>query len=51
MEELAATPHVIDALLEQKFRAVTVVSGDSTGAALSDKGELRIWGTFRVSYI
>ncbi|CAG7849420.1 Guanine nucleotide exchange factor SRM1 AltName: Full=Pheromone response pathway component SRM1; AltName: Full=Pre-mRNA-processing protein 20; AltName: Full=Regulator of chromosome condensation; AltName: Full=Suppressor of receptor mutations 1; AltName: Full=mRNA transport protein 1 [Serendipita indica DSM 11827] len=46
-EELSATPHVIDALVEQKFRAVVVVAGDCTGAALSDKGELRIWGTFR----
>lgn len=51
MEELAATPHVIDALVTQKFRAVAVVAGDCTGAALSEKGELRIWGTFRVSII
>ena len=49
MEELAATPHVIDALVTQKFRAVAVEAGDCTGVALSDKGELRIWGTFRVS--
>lgn len=51
MEELAASPHVIDALVEQKFRAVAVEAGDCTGVAISDKGELRIWGTFRVSYI
>jgi len=51
MEELAATPHVIDALVTQKFRAVAVEAGDCTGVALSDKGELRIWGTFRVSLL
>jgi hypothetical protein len=50
MEELAATPHVLDALVEQGFRAVAVEAGDCTGVAISDKGELRIWGTFRVSY-
>lgn len=47
MEELAATPHVIEALREQGFRAVAVEAGDCIGVALSDKGELRIWGTFR----
>ncbi|KAG8786589.1 hypothetical protein FRC15_011137 [Serendipita sp. 397] len=46
-EELSATPHIVEALVEQKFRAVAVEAGDCTGAALSDKGELRIWGTFR----
>ena len=51
MEELAATPHVVDALVAQKFRAVQVVAGDCTGVALSDRGELRIWGTFRVSIL
>lgn len=51
MEELAATPHVVQALVDQNFRAISVVAGDCTGAALSEKGELRIWGTFRVRLI
>jgi regulator of chromosome condensation len=50
MEELAATPHIIDALREQNFRAVAVQAGDCIGVALSDQGELRIWGTFRVGF-
>ena len=36
-------------MLEENFRAVRIAAGDSIGAAISDKGEFRAWGTFRVS--
>ncbi|KAG9035920.1 hypothetical protein FRB95_010323 [Tulasnella sp. JGI-2019a] len=41
-----STPGLVDLV---DFRAVSVAAGDSVGLALSDKGELRIWGSFRSS--
>jgi regulator of chromosome condensation len=35
--------------LEESFRAVRVAASDSASLALSDKGEVRVWGSFRVS--
>lgn len=34
-----------------KFRATRVAAGDSVSVALSDQGEVRVWGSFRVSHI
>lgn len=44
---LCSTPFPIQSLVDEGFRAVRVVAGDSIAAAISDKGELRVWGTFR----
>lgn len=33
----------------EKFRATRVAAGDSISVALSDQGEVRVWGSFRVS--
>ncbi|KAI0748365.1 RCC1/BLIP-II [Daedaleopsis nitida] len=39
-------PVPIHSLVEEGFRAVKIVAGDSFSAAISDKGELRAWGAF-----
>lgn len=44
-----SVPSPIKSLVDEGFRAVRVYAGDSISAAISDQGELRIWGTFRVS--
>lgn len=50
-EELETTPHPITVLTDENFRAVRVAAGDSISLAISDQGELRAWGSFRVSAI
>lgn len=42
-------PMVVEDLVASKFRAVFVAASDGIGLAISEKGELRIWGSFRVS--
>lgn len=44
-----STPHPIQSLIDERFRAVQIVAGDSISAAVSQSGELRVWGSFRVS--
>ncbi|KAI0647515.1 RCC1/BLIP-II [Trametes meyenii] len=39
-------PVPIHSLVEEGFRAVKIVAGDSFSAAISDQGELRAWGAF-----
>ena len=39
----------IRSLVDESFRAVEVAMGDCIGAVLSDKGQIRVWGTYRVS--
>jgi regulator of chromosome condensation len=51
VDELTSIPHPLQTLVDAGFRAVKVVAGDSICAALSDQGELRVWGSFRVSHI
>ena len=46
-EALETQPLPVQGL--QDFRAIQVVCGDSVSVALSDKGELRAWGSFRSS--
>jgi Alpha-tubulin suppressor and related RCC1 domain-containing proteins len=48
-EALTVTPHPIQSLVDEKFRAVKAVAGDSICAAINDQGDLRVWGCFRVS--
>lgn len=47
-EDLESYPFVIDSLEEEGFRAVQVEAGDSVSVAVSDRGEIRAWGSFRV---
>ena len=43
------TPYPVKALLDENFRAVKIVACDSVSAAISSDGELRVWGSFKVS--
>lgn len=47
-ENLETLPFVIESLEKENFRAVSVSAGDSVSVAVSDKGEIRAWGSFRV---
>ena len=47
-EALETVPFVIESLEKENFRAVSVAAGDSVSVAVSDKGEIRAWGSFRV---
>ena len=49
-EVLETVPTVIESLEREEFRAVSVAAGDSVSVAVSDKGEIRAWGSFRVSH-
>ncbi|GJE84377.1 RCC1/BLIP-II protein [Phanerochaete sordida] len=44
---LCSTPFPIQSLVDEGFRVGRVAAGDSIAAAISTKGELRVWGTFR----
>lgn len=46
-EELETKPMLVEGLDKDEFRAVAVAAGDGCSVALSDKGELRGWGSFR----
>ncbi|WVQ83752.1 hypothetical protein IAT38_005896 [Cryptococcus sp. DSM 104549] len=46
-ENLETVPMVVESLEKEGFRAVQVAAGDSISVAISDKGELRAWGSFR----
>lgn len=50
IDELTSVPHPLQSLIDENFRAVQVVAGDSICAAVSDQGDLRVWGSFRVSH-
>nr|GAT53034.1 predicted protein [Mycena chlorophos] len=45
--ELSNIPHPVESLVAENFRTVRVASGDSICVAVDDKGELRVWGSFR----
>jgi len=49
VDDLTSYPHPITSLVDEGFRAVKTVAGDSICAVISEKGDLRVWGTFRVS--
>lgn len=46
-DEYETWPFVIEALVKENFRAVKVAAGDSVSVAVSDKGDVRAWGSFR----
>ncbi|KAJ6628900.1 regulator of chromosome condensation 1/beta-lactamase-inhibitor protein II [Mycena sp. CBHHK59/15] len=46
---LTNLPHPLESLVAEKFRAVQVATGDSICAAVSNEGELRVWGSFRAN--
>jgi alpha-tubulin suppressor-like RCC1 family protein len=48
-EDLETYPYVIDALEKEGFRAVQVAAGDSISVAVDENGDIRAWGSFRVS--
>lgn len=48
IDDLTAIPHPLESLVSEGFRAVRIAAGDSISAAISDQGELRVWGSFRV---
>ncbi|GAA5977902.1 hypothetical protein JCM10908_005141 [Rhodotorula pacifica] len=50
-EELEATPMQVEQLgsNDEPFDAVRVAAGDSVSLAISDRGELRAWGSFRAA--
>lgn len=48
-EDLEAKPFPVQALLDESFRAVKIAAGDSISAAISTRGDLRVWGSFKVS--
>lgn len=47
-EVLETQPMLVDGLGAEGFKAVRVAAGDSVSLALSDLGEVRCWGSFRV---
>lgn len=42
-------PVPIQSLVDEGFRAVKVVLGDCIGVVVDGEGQLRAWGTYRVS--
>ncbi|KAJ8515345.1 hypothetical protein ONZ45_g7233 [Pleurotus djamor] len=49
VDDLTSVPHPLTSLVDEKFRAVKIIAGDSISAAVSDQGDLRVWGTFRAN--
>ena len=49
-EDLESYPYIVETLSKEGFRAVQVDAGDSVSVAVSDRGELRVWGSFRVGH-
>lgn len=50
-EVFETVPSVIPTLADEEFRAVKIAAGDSVSVALGAKGEIRVWGSFRVRQI
>lgn len=48
---LESQPLIVEYLQTIGFRTVKVAAGDSVSVALSDHGDLRAWGSFRVSRV
>ncbi|KAH8113447.1 RCC1/BLIP-II [Phellopilus nigrolimitatus] len=46
---LTSFPYPLQSLVDDNFRAVSIAAGDSICAAISDQGELRVWGSFRAN--
>lgn len=39
---------VVQGLVDEEFRTVQICAGDSISIALSEDGDVRAWGSFRV---
>ena len=48
---LTTIPHPLQNHVDDGFRALEIAAGDSISAAIGTEGELRVWGSFRVSDI
>ncbi|KAK1225983.1 hypothetical protein PQX77_000684 [Marasmius sp. AFHP31] len=48
-QDVVETPQVVEALRKDGFRAVKISAGSTVSAAISDEGELRVWGTFKAA--
>lgn len=42
---------LVEGLEQEDFNAVRVAAADSVSLAISDNGELRCWGSFRVRLV
>ena len=49
VDTITSNPYPLQTLVDEKFRTVRIAAGDSIAAAISAEGELRVWGSFRVS--
>ncbi|KAJ2931716.1 hypothetical protein H1R20_g5505, partial [Candolleomyces eurysporus] len=49
VDDLTSYPHPLQSLVDENFRTVQTVAGDSISAAVSSDGELRVWGSFRAN--
>lgn len=51
-EELETVPMLVEGLQDGDFpfKAIRVAGGDSISLAVGDHGELRCWGSYRVSF-
>lgn len=50
-EELEANLYPVEGLTglnEEEFKAIRVAAGDSVSLAVSEQGEVKAWGSFRV---
>jgi len=53
-EELESNPYQVEGLTgpnEEEFKAIRVAAGDSVSLAVSEQGEVKAWGSFRVRLI
>lgn len=47
IDTLTSQPFPLQTLVDEGFRATRIAAGDSISAAISQEGELRVWGSFR----
>lgn len=47
-EELEMYPGLVQGLKKEDFKAAKVYAGDSVSVAISENGDLKVWGSFRV---
>lgn len=48
-DTITSYPYPLQSLVDENFRAVRIAAGDSVSAAINSDGDLRVWGSFRVS--
>ena len=47
-DELEYVPKLVETLIKDDFKTARVFASDSASLALSEQGEVRVWGSFRV---